>query len=403
MKPILLTLLLSTSLLRAETLDELLATADQHNPAITAARLQRDAARQRSTLAGALPDPRLTYGLYLQEIETKTGPQKQRAGLSQTFPLFGKRALTELAATHSADALNARVRAARATVFFDLKKIWFNAFYLHRAIETAQTRKTLFQTLEQTVERTIKDGGDARDLLDLRITLTRIDDSLRTLESQEPALRANLNALLDRQEPTPLTFPESLPEPPPFNAANLHAAFRQKNPAIEEQHAQLARRKAQEKLARRTALPAITLGADWIQTDGGDDPLIASIALHLPVWVSKNRAERLNAEFEAAAQESLLHNQINTLHARLTTLLASYNDDIRRKTFYENQLIPDAEQHFELTRTAYELGEADLRELTASEERLLDLRLARERSRADCAITHAEIEMLLGGPSNDCE
>jgi len=393
-------LLLSAFVLHAETLDELLRVAETNNPSIRAAHNRWQAAREQTVIAGALPDPRLSYGYYLEEVQTKTGPQQHRAGFSQTFPMFGKRGLGETAAAHSAEALYSRYRAVRAETLFQLKKSWFELIYLDRALDTEQTRQKLFQTLEKTAERAVENGGDARDLLELRISLTQIQDTVQTLEAKRAPLEAKLNALLNRDSTTPLDTPQTLPPAKPLNELELQAAFRDGNPAIEEQRARLALEQAKETLAKRNWLPDVTLGADWIETgDGGDDPLIANISINLPLWHSKNRAERLSAGFEQAAQTSQLQDQINTAQVWLTESFITRNDAARRAAFYAAELVPPAEQHFELTRTAYENGKDDLRELILSEERLLRLRLMLERAHTDRAIAEAEIEKILGGPA----
>jgi outer membrane protein TolC len=400
MKKIFTILLLSASAVHSETLDELLRMAETNNPAIVAARRQMEAAREQTAIAGALPDPRISYGIYLEEVQTRTGPQEQRAGISQTFPIFGKRGLARKAAAHGAETAVARARAVRAATLFELKKNWFELYYLTRALETEQNRHRLFQTLEKTAERAVENGADARDLLDVRITLVRIEDTILTLKEKQTPLVSRINALINRDGVIPIDFPEQLPGSAMPDEQEIQSAFLAGNPAVEEQRALLARRQADQALANRNWIPNVTLGADWIQTgNGGDDPLIANISINLPLWHSKNRAERLSAGLEQAAQENLLQNQINTAQVLLTESYSKRNDAARRAAFYEGELIPPAEQHFELTRTAYENAQADLRELTASEERLLGLRLMLERSRADRAIAYAEIEKLLGGPS----
>ncbi len=399
MKTLFSILLLSASLTHAETLDELIRVAETNNPSILSAQRLWQAARERTISAGALPDPRLSYGYYLEGVQTRTGAQEQKAGFSQKFPLFGKRRLAQEAAAHSADAVTASYRAVRAATLFQLKKSGFELYYLNRALDTGQARLHLFQTLEKTAERNLENGGDARDLLDIRITLTRIEDSIQTLESKRVPVEAKLNALLNRDRRAPFDLPETLPDVAPRNEAEMLSTFHANSPVLEEQRALLARRQAARALAERNWMPDITLGADWIQTgDGGEDPLIANISINLPLWHSKNRAERLSAEFEQEAQQNRLQDQINTAQVLLTESHIKRNDAARRAAFYTAELIPPAEQHFELTRTAYENADADLRELTASEERLLSLRLMLERSRTERAIAEAEIEKYLGGP-----
>ena len=59
--------------------------------------------------ARALPEPSLGFSVFLQAIETRTGPQQGRVSLEQVFPWP-----TALAA--GADAAAARARAADARV-----------------------------------------------------------------------------------------------------------------------------------------------------------------------------------------------------------------------------------------------------------------------------------------------
>ena len=86
------------------------------------------------------------------------------------------------------------------------------------------------------------------------------------------------------------------------------------------------------------------------------------------------------------------------MQALLTDHFISRNNAARSATLYAKKLLPSVKQHLELTRTAYENGEADLRELTVSEERLADLKRMLARIRTDGAIAEAEIEKLIGGP-----
>ena len=383
-----------------ETLDDLLREAEAQNPAILAAQKLWEAAKERIITAGSLSDPKLSYSYYLEEIQTKTGPQNQKVGISQTFPLTGKRGLRREAAGYRAEALASRARATRATILFNLKKTWFELYYLTSALETEQARLHLFHISEKTEERAIENGSNARGLLDIRIILAQINDQICTLEIHKAPLQTTLNALLNRDLEGPLPAPASLPIHKEIHETDLRSTFHINNPAIEEQSQNLARHQTESALADRNWIPDITLGADWIETgDGGEDPLIGTISINLPIWHTKNRAERLTAELDQAAQQKNLQDEINTAQVRLTNQLTKRHHAIHRIALHEHDLIPSAQQHVELTRTAYENGEVNLRELTASEDRLLKLLLMLERKRTNRAIAEAHIEKLLGGPN----
>ena len=71
------------------SLGDYLTYAALHNPEVEAAYYRWQAAMEAVPQARTLPDPRLTYARYIEEVETRTGPQENRLGLSQTFPWFG--------------------------------------------------------------------------------------------------------------------------------------------------------------------------------------------------------------------------------------------------------------------------------------------------------------------------
>jgi hypothetical protein len=74
----------------ASGLNEYLAYAALNNPGLEAAFNRWKAALEMVSQARTLPAPRFNYGCFIQEVETRVGPQEQRVGLSQMFPWFGK-------------------------------------------------------------------------------------------------------------------------------------------------------------------------------------------------------------------------------------------------------------------------------------------------------------------------
>lgn len=70
----------------SSTLDDYVRHALFHSPAVEAAYQRWRVAAEQLPQARSLPDPRLTLGFYLDEVETRTGAQQARVGLLQAFP-----------------------------------------------------------------------------------------------------------------------------------------------------------------------------------------------------------------------------------------------------------------------------------------------------------------------------
>ena len=74
----------------ASTLSDYLAYAALHNPGLKAAFNRWKAALEKIPQVNSLPDPRFTYAYFIENVETRVGPQRHKLDISQTFPWFGK-------------------------------------------------------------------------------------------------------------------------------------------------------------------------------------------------------------------------------------------------------------------------------------------------------------------------
>ncbi len=81
-----------------------------------------------------LPDPEFNYGYFIQEVETRVGPQEQRVGLSQMFPWFGKSRLRGEAALEGANAMQQQYEAAKLRLFDEVKQAYYELYYVGHAV-----------------------------------------------------------------------------------------------------------------------------------------------------------------------------------------------------------------------------------------------------------------------------
>ncbi len=72
------------------TLEDYLEYASHNNPGLEAAFNMWKATLEKVTQVQTLPDPRFTYGYFLESVETRVGPQEHVLAIAQTFPWFGK-------------------------------------------------------------------------------------------------------------------------------------------------------------------------------------------------------------------------------------------------------------------------------------------------------------------------
>lgn len=389
------------------TIDDYLRYAAMHNAGLKSSFEQWQAALQQVPQAQALPDPRITYGYYIEEVETRVGPQKQRVGISQMFPWFGKIEARTDAAAAKARAARQRYEAAKLKLFNDVKNAFYEFAYLGHAIRIADENLELVKHFED-VARTKYTAAVAGhpDLIRVQVEMAKLEDILRSLQEMRKPSVARLNASLNRPADANLPWPgtESF-EPTRLEQRALMDILIQKNPQLAELGHEAEAARSRIELAKKKFYPNIGVGVDWIQTDramssglsdSGKDPVILMFSMNLPLWQDSYRAGERQARAELIKTEQKRIETENSLLAKVTQVLYDYDDSIRKINLYRNTLIPKAEELLDASETAYQAGTVDFLSLIDSQRMLLQYQLSYERATADNQQKLAELEMLIG-------
>ena len=192
----------------ASGLNDYLAYAALNNPQLEAAFNRWKAALEMVSQARTLPDPRFNYGYFIQEVETRVGPQEQRVGLSQMFPWFGKLKLRSEAALGGANAMRQQYEAAKLKLFDEVKQAYYELYYVGRAVGVTTENVELLKLLEEMARSKYESGtAEHGDVIKAQVELDKLRDRLRTLQDFKYPLVARLNAALNRPAESALTFP----------------------------------------------------------------------------------------------------------------------------------------------------------------------------------------------------
>lgn len=382
------------------TLTAALKYGAENSPGLQAALHHWKSAEQNITVQKALPDPTLTYGYYVESVETRVGPQNQSIQLTQKIPGFGKLALAKAIATDLTAAAGERYRREKLALDTAITQGYAELYYLKRNTEITEERIQLMRTLEQIAQTRYAAGAPMAALLQAQLELGKLEEQLASLNDLRHPTTAQLNAALNRPADAPLPWPADLPDQPliiPTTASNS-------NPELAELGLRVMQSKHQLHLAKRERLPDFTLGLQYIETgeaklpvsDSGKDPIIATIGINLPIWFGKNRARIASAAHQKTAAELQLESREKTLEAEIRQALFNLRDADRKMTLYRDTLIPKAQQSLNVNRNAYEAGSLEFINLIDAERALLEFERAHERARADRLIARAKLSQLTG-------
>jgi outer membrane protein TolC len=389
------------------TLADYLAYAALNNPGLEAAFGEWVQAAERVAQVKSLPDPRLAYTYYIQEVETRVGPQRQAFALMQTIPWFGKLGTRGEMAGEAAEAAHLKYEAAKLRLFHRVKHSYYEYYYLARAIDITESNMTLLENLE-SVARVKYSAGKSSHLavIKAQVEIGKLEDRLNSLRDLRAPTAARLNAALGRSATDTLPWPQSLDyDEVQLDEAELYRQLEDTSPELGALAHVTAREEKSVRLARKGYFPDFTLGANYIDTgqalnremkDSGKDAFMVSLSINLPLWAGKYRSAEREARARVDVARKRHEDSENMLQADLSLALFQLRDAERRIDLYRDTLVPKAEESLSVSQRAFTSGQADFLELIDAERSLLEFQLSYERALTDHAQRLSEIEMLTG-------
>ncbi|MCB9799239.1 MAG: TolC family protein [Candidatus Omnitrophica bacterium] len=380
------------------TLASILHEGSLANPALKKAFYEWKAAVQQITQARSLEDPQFTFKQFLNEVETRVGPQRQAFAVMQEIPFPGKLYERGKAATAEARQKYADFEKVRLTTVYELKDVFFEYWFLYKKIAVTEKNMELLKHFESVAQSKFKSGlAKNQDLLKAQVELGKLENDLITLHDYELPLKAMLNALLNRDVVSPVGSPEeiafSLIE---LDEEDVMQAFEKNNPDLLKAAQRIEKAQNELMLARLDFLPDTTVGYEHIRVDGGHDADALSFRVNVPLWYGKQKSqlEEAKADRQAAmaAQDGVEHD----LEAALKMVLFKIKDSERQIKLYRDALVPKAEQMLNASETAYSSGGIDFLYLIDSERTLLEFQLGYYQAIRNYEQRLAELEMMIG-------
>lgn len=391
---------------RIETLDGAVAFGLAHNPGLRAAWSQYQAALEKIPQAKGLPDPRIMVNHFVEDIETRTGPQRNQVFVTQMIPWFGKLRLRGAVASKEAEAIHHAYEAKILMLARDIGFAWHDYAYLGESTRITSKTLDLLKRLEDTVREKVRTGTDLAPLLRLEVEIGRTQDLLQGLEKQRSSQSAALHALLGREAGAVFPWPEvpRTAEKLPDRAA-LVANLLANNPELRALQSRIDKTAEAVKLARKSPIPDPMIGAGIFDTgealnpamaDSGDDPWAIQISFSIPLWAGKYKAEKREAEAAHEAARRSLGDRENALLAELESALQKLSEVDERLDLYESTLLPKARQALEVTESSYRGDRATILDLIDSERTLLEIERIYLRAVADHHQAHIRLQTLTG-------
>lgn len=393
--------------LKNHTLEDYLVYAALNNPGVRASFFSWKSKLEEISVASSLPDPVFSYGYFIENVETRVGPQDHRFKLTQTFPWFGTLGTKEDMAFEAANAEFQRFQMEKLKLFYKVKTAYYEYYLLGRELEITRANIELLKYWESVARSKYKTAlRQHLDIVKVQVELGKLEDRLYSLEEMKAPVVARLRELLNLAEPVDLPVPDTIDEyNPPVDADSLKSMILENNPDLKMISHLVVKEEAAVKLARKASYPSFMIGVDYINTgeaidptmsESGKDPWIFNAGISIPLWFGKNKARKEQARARLEMARFNFKSKENSLLALADKIIYEYRDAVRKAELYHNGLIPKAEQSLNSAYTAYQAGESDFLNVIDAQRQLIDLQLQLEQALTVKATKFAEIEMLTG-------
>ncbi len=391
---------------KALTLSELMDEALKNNPDIIAANKRWESAQAVIEASRALPDPHFSYTYFIENVETRVGPQEQIFGLKQTFPFFGKRGLRADVATKEAEALKKSYEALKSEVIRQVKRTFYDLFYVSTIIDITQSEKRLLKRFERIASAKYQTGkGSQQSILKVQVEISKLNDKLLALGAQRQTAEARLNTLVNQPPDRALKKPEQPRfKELVFQQQELFQLAKENRPELSAAKALIEKSEGSYKLAKKEYYPDLTIGANYIEVDkgplnvrdNGQDAFNIMFGINIPIWRGKLSSQAKSAFQMIHAQNGQYQ---NTLNQTLFEVKDNYfKTQTARETvkLYKNVLIPQAEQSLKSAEAGYITGIVSFLDLLDAERILLQIQFGYWKAYTDYLKYIANLERVVG-------
>jgi cobalt-zinc-cadmium efflux system outer membrane protein len=384
-------------------LSGLLVEAALHSPVLRAAWYDAQAADYAVPVARRLPEPMVTYSVFLTQVES-------RLGVMQGFPWPTRLSREVGAAAARAKAARRRFESLHHQVRSEIRRPWAELAVVEATAVELRAIDAVLERVQGSARARVAVGAVGADDL-ARITLRRAElrEQEAALGDRAAALRAMVRAAVGvgPEVSLPPSSLEAVAKVLPA-AASLRAAIPE-NPEIVAALADIEVAGADVAVAGAQRWPEFALGADWMVVGGAgmsgaadsvNHAVMLTAAIRVPLWSRSYAAEEHAAQARVAAARARRDSVLQRAEAELARIVAGHRGATRRVALYELELLPTAQAALNAAMAGYEAGRTSLNSVADLEESVLRYRLALLEARAEQVVAVVELERLLGTEVN---
>ncbi|HLK63777.1 MAG TPA: TolC family protein [Bryobacteraceae bacterium] len=352
----------------AQPLASLVDEALRSNREILAAQKKYEAARQRPSQAGALPDPSISLGY------TSNGGPWPVAGIgraatsnvglmvSQEMPFPGKRQLRTEIASKEADAEFQQYLAVRLDIASRLKQAYHELHHANAGAAFIVREQELLRNMLRIAEARYSVGRAAQqDIFKMQTQFSIFQAQLLRYQQERTAREIEINALLNRRQGRHIEVPmEMAIGELPATLEEMLSNARIHGPAVAREQKLVERDEAASNLARRDYLPDYTVSGGYFNQGSMPPMWQVRVDVKLPAWIWRKQHAAVTEQEFTTSQSRHNYEAVNVaLEARIREDYAIAETARKLIDLYQKSAIPEAQLALESSMSGYETGKLD--------------------------------------------
>ena len=376
-KAILVCLFLGTFSVVAQQTEISLEQAEQlaldSDPDIQAFLTRAEAYKHLADAAAELPDLQVRSGLVNYPLEhgnfRTEGMTHTVVGVRQSIPPRGFRSALYTKNEHLAIEQEIKSTIQALEIKHKVRNAWLDAHYRERMLELVRESQTLLGDLLHLARTQYSTGdGNKSDILQIELEQFKVEDRILEAEQERDHAYISLGEYIGHEHSIRHKVSNTLP------VWSTIPPLEQLRPVLTSHPKMIALSALADATEAQQQIEESGLNRKWMfdlsyaYRDGGllssasrSDLISATVSFNLPIW-GKQKYQQKIAHVAKLHNATLLEQQstLRELEAKLETAHAHWTTLNARVALYEDQIIPKAKEHAEVTLESYENQANDL-------------------------------------------
>jgi outer membrane protein TolC len=382
------------------TLGDCINLAMAQNPLVQSAREQFQASIARVRQARAFPQPSLDIDSDLQPELTDFGGYGERyIGISQTIPFPGKTYLRGRVAREESNQVSTDLDNLVLDVTFQVTESYYAVLLAEERLEYAAQNQEFAQDFLAMTELKFEAGDVPRvEVVRASVEAATAGNQLRRAENELRLAKARVNFLLGQPSSSPLELQGQLKtDPVSYDLDEITGWALELRPEIRRINHAIARENLVKKQGFASYLPDFEVGAARHKIVGEETTWDVTLSLALPVFFwqpARGEIAEANANLRALREEAAhLANAVSLEVEAAYVELTAADNQIR---LFEEEILAQAEEAFEMYQFSYEQGEIGGFELIQARRTLNEARTSYVDALFNYDVARAAIEKSMG-------